>query len=167
MRSDRPQTSSSHGLGDSRSIALKRFLNLESRLTKDPELYDAYKIFMSDYLTLGHMRRAPEPGKYIIPHHAVLKSDGDMSKLRVVFDASAATSSGKSLNNVLCTGPKLQVDLRDILLRCRMHKYIFTADIVKMYRQILIRPEDRLYQHIFWRDYPNNEIQEFQLCTIT
>jgi hypothetical protein len=122
---------------------------------------------MSDYQALGHMRVAPELDKYIIPHHAVLKSDDDVSKLRVVFDASAATSSGKSLNDVLCTGPKLQADLRDILLRCRMHKYIFTADIVKMYRQILIRSEDRLYQHIFWRDSPDDEIQEFQLCTDT
>lgn len=165
--SDRSRTSSSHGLGDSRSIALKRFYNLELRLVKEPELYIAYRKFMSDYQTLGHMRPAPEPGRYIIPHHAVLKSDGDVSKLRVVFDASAATSSGKSLNDVLCTGPKLQTDLRDILLRSRMHKYILTADIVKMYRQILIRPEDRLYQHIFWRDSQDDEIKEFQLCTIT
>lgn len=165
--SDRFQTSLNHGLGDSRSIALKRFYNLESRLTKEPELYAAYKKFMSDYQTLGHMRPAPEPGKYIIPHHAVLKSDGDVTKLRVVFDASASTSSGKSLNDILCTGPKLQTDLRDILLRSRIYKYIFTADIVKMYRQILIRPEDRLYQHIFWRDSPDDEIQEYQLCTIT
>lgn len=105
------------------------------------------------------MCTVPEPGKYFIPHHAVLKSDGDVSKIRVVFDASAATSSGKSLNDVLCIGPKLQADLRDILLCSRMHKYIFTADIVKMFRQILIHPEDRLYQHIFWRDSPDNEIQ--------
>lgn len=68
---------------------------------------------------------------------------------------------------MLCTGPKLQTDLREILLRCRMHKYIMTADIVKMYRQILIRPDNRKFQHIFWRDSPEVELQEFQLCTIT
>jgi len=107
------------------------------------------------------------PGKYFIPHHAVLKADGDMAKIRVVFDASSTSSSGHSLNDVLCTGPKLQIDLRDILLRCRLHKYILTADIVKMYRQILIHPEDRVFQHVFWRDSPTDDLQEFQLCTVT
>jgi len=156
-----------HGLGDSRSIALKRFYNLERRLAKDSALYAAYRNFMSTYQSLGHMVRAPTPGTYFIPHHAVLKADGDVSKIRVVFDASSASSSGRSLNDILCTGPKLQVDLRDILLRCRMHRYILSADIVKMYRQILIRPEDRTYQHIFWRDSPSDELVEFQLCTVT
>ncbi|XP_008180804.1 uncharacterized protein LOC103308715 [Acyrthosiphon pisum] len=156
-----------HGLGDSRSIALKRFYNLEKRLTKDSVLYAAYRKFMSTYQSLGHMVPAPAPGTYFISHHAVLKADGDVSKIRVVFDASSASSSGRSLNDVLCTGPKLQVDLRDILLRCRMHRYILSADIVKKYRQILIRPEDRTFQHIFWRDSPNDELVEFQLCTVT
>lgn len=162
-----PHYTSRHRLGDSRSIALKRFFNLERRLMKDAELYAAYRKFMSTYQALGHMVPAPEPGDYFIPHHAVLKADGDVSKLRVVFDASSASSSGRSLNDVLCTGPKLQVDLRDILLRCRTHRYILSADIVKMYRQILIRPEDRRFQHIFWRNSPNDDIIEFLLCTVT
>ncbi|XP_022161617.1 uncharacterized protein LOC111027526 [Myzus persicae] len=161
------QTSSPHGLGESRSVALKRFHNLERRLAKDVELYAAYRQFMSTYLKLGHMVLAPEPGKYFIPHHAVLKTDCDMSKIRVVFDASSVSSSGRSLNDVLCTGPKLQVDLRDILLRSRLHRFILTADIVKIYRQILIRSEDRVFQHIFWRDSPSDNLQEYQLCTIT
>jgi hypothetical protein len=155
-----------HGLGDSRLIALKRFYNLEKRLTKDAELYAAYRKFMSTYQALGHMVPAPEPGKYFIPYHAVLKADDDVSKIRIMFDVSYA-SSGRSLNDVLCTGPKFQVDLRDILLRCRLHRYILSANIVKMYRRILIRPEDRAFQHIFWRDSPTDDLVEFQLCTVT
>lgn len=161
------QTTSPHSLGDSRSIALKRFYNLEKRLAKDSALYAAYREFMSTYQSLGHMVPAPSPGTYFIPHHAVLKADGDVSKIRVVFDASSASSSGRSLNDVLCTGPKLQTDLRDILLRCRMHRYILSADIVKMYRQILIRAEDRTFQHIFWRETPTDDLVEFQLRTVT
>lgn len=158
---------SSHGLGDSRVSALKRFYNLEKRLNKNPDLYAAYRKFMTEYQTLGHMVPAPKSGSYFIPHHPVLRSDGDLSKIRVVFDASAVSSSGRSLNDVLCTGPKLQTDLRDILLRCRTHKYIMTADIVKMYRQILVLPEDCRFQHIFWRECPDVELQEFQLRTVT
>jgi len=102
---------------------------------------------MNDYQTLGHMEVTRQPGKYFIPHHTVLKADSDISKLRVVFDASARSSSGLSLNDVLYTGPKLQT-------------YIFTADIVKMYQQIMIRPEDLLFQHILWRNSPDEEIKE-------
>lgn len=55
----------------------------------------------------------------------------------------------------------------DILLRNRFHKFIFIADIVKMYRQIYIQEEDRVVQHILWRESPDTEVQEYELCTIT
>lgn len=160
-------STSSHGLGDSRSLAMKRFFNLEKRLHNDPVLYDSYRKFMNEYLSLGHMKLATEPGKYFIPHHAVLRQDGDVSKLRVVFDASASSTSGVSLNDVLCVGPKLQMDIKDILLRCRLNKYVFTADIEKMYRQIFVKPADRLYQHIFWRNSSCEAVQEYELMTVT
>lgn len=54
------------------------------------------------------MQLASHPGKYFIPHHTIVKRDGQKIKLRVVFDASASTSSGKSLNDLLYVGPKLQ-----------------------------------------------------------
>lgn len=158
---------SSYGLGDSRVQALKRLYNLESRLIKDEKLYQAYRQFMEEYLSLGHMKLATTGGKYFIPHHPVVKQDGDLSKIRVVFDASAVTTSGRSLNDVLCIGPKLQVDISEILLQCRLRKFAFTADIEKMYRQILVRPEDCLYQHILWRNSPSDAVQEFELLTVT
>lgn len=159
--------SSSHGLGASRSMALKRLFNLEQRLSKDQSLYDAYRSFMDDYLSLGHMKLASRPGKYFIPHHAVLKRDGDVSKLRVVFDASAKSFSGLSLNDALCVGPKLQNDIGELLLQFRLYKFIFIADIVKMYRQIEVRDEDRVYQHLLWRSSPAHEVQEYELLTVT
>ena len=158
---------SSYGLGHSYSMALKRLFNLEHKLNKDIKLYNAYCEFMDEYLSLGHMRVATQPGKYYIPHHAVIKQDGDASKIRVVFDASASTTSGRSLNDVLCVGPKLQVNIVDILFKSRLKKFVFTADIIKMYRQILVRPEDCAYQHILWRRRPTDEIQEFELLTVT
>jgi len=74
-------TMPSHGLENSRSLALKRLYNLEQRLGKDFKLYDAYRSFMEDFVSLGHMKLASRPGKYFIPHHAVLKRDGDISKI--------------------------------------------------------------------------------------
>lgn len=161
------QGGSPEDLGSSRSLALNRLYNLERRLAKDSELYTAYRKFMDDYLNLGHMKPASVPGKYFIPHHAVIKREEKGLKIRVVFDASAKSTSGRSLNDCLCTGPKLQTEISDVLLRSRFYRYIFIADIAKMYRQIRVREEDCIYQHILWRRSPEEEVQEYQLLTVT
>lgn len=52
---EKSYTSTSTSLGSSRKMALNQLYNLERRLTKDAELYSAYRKFMSDYLSLSHM----------------------------------------------------------------------------------------------------------------
>ena len=61
-----------------------------------------------------------------------------------------ATSNGRSLNDVQHTGPNLLPALADLLLRWRRHTIAFVADVEKMYRQIVIHPDDRDYQRILW-----------------
>ncbi|XP_050065611.1 uncharacterized protein LOC126554599 [Aphis gossypii] len=148
----------------SRQIAIRRFQNLERKLQADEVLYAAYREFMSEYESLGHMNIAADAGTYFIPHHPVFNA---ANKIRVVFDASAKANSQLSLNQCLHTGPKLQLDILDILTRFRLHKFVFTADVCKMYRQILIRPEYRRFQHIFWRFSPVEELKEYELNTVT
>eukprot|EP00102_Acyrthosiphon_pisum_P010971 XP_008179494.1 PREDICTED: uncharacterized protein LOC103308220 [Acyrthosiphon pisum] len=159
-------------LGDSRTLALQRFKALECRLNRNKDLQDQYAEFMRDYLTAGHMELIPSseqghPFHYYIPHHCVLKPDSLTTKLRVVFNASAKTSAGISLNDSMYTGPKLQPDIQVVLLRARLWKYLFMADIKQMYRQILIRPADRDYLRILWRFSSTSPIDEYRLCTVT
>ncbi|XP_076384921.1 uncharacterized protein LOC143263875 [Megalopta genalis] len=154
-------------LGESKSIAHKRLMFLERKLHRDPALTIQYKAVLNDYLAQGHMSQVPDnnEGCYL-PHHGVIKLSSQTTKLRVVFDGSAATSTGLSLNDALHTGPKLQDDLLYILLRFRTHQYVITGDIEKMYRQFLVRPENRKYQQILWRD-DDGEIKTYQLNTVT
>ncbi|XP_076384517.1 uncharacterized protein LOC143263391 [Megalopta genalis] len=134
-------------LGESKSAAYKRFLSLERKLKRDPELNNQYEAIFKEYLDLGHMSEIPDTNEgYYLAHHGVLKMSSQTTKLRIVFDGSAASSTGLSLNDVLHTGPKIQDDLLYILLRFRTHQYVVTGDIEKMYRQFLIRPEDRKFQ---------------------
>jgi len=110
------------------------------------------------------MTIATDVRTYDIRHPPVFNA---ANKIRVVFDASSKASSQLSLNQCLHAGPKLQLDILDIITRFRLNKFLFTADVCKMYRQILIRPEYRRFQHIFWRSLPLEELKEYQLNTIT
>ncbi|XP_055840984.1 uncharacterized protein LOC129908495 [Episyrphus balteatus] len=158
-------------LGESKDIARQRFYALERRLAKDPELKLSYRQFMKEYQELGHMsevniREINEP-YYFMPHLCVQKPDSSTTKLRVVFDASAKTSANLSLNDILHTGPTIQDDVFTMLLRFRIPRYVFTADIEKMYRQVLINEEDQKYQLIWWRFNSNDPLKCFKLHTVT
>ncbi|XP_073820558.1 uncharacterized protein [Musca autumnalis] len=138
---------------------------------KDPELKEQYVRFMEEYENLGHMTKisadAIRSPHYFIPHHCVQRPESTTTKLRVVFDASAKTSSSHSLNDLMYTGPTVQSDLFSILLRFRLPKYVFTTDVEKMYRQVLISPEDRQFQLIIWRKDVSQPITYYQLNTVT
>lgn len=155
-------------LGQSREIALRRFHWLERKGQKDPELWEQYVQFMREYESMGHMvqvqsRSEPTSRHYYIPHHPVKSAN----KFRVVFDGSCKTTEKISLNDIQFTGPKLQRDLSETLIRFRRHKYAVSADIVKMYRQIEIAPEQWDLQRIIWRENPKQPEREYCLKVIT
>lgn len=158
-------------LGVSKDIALRRFFSLEHKLAKNDELRKQYTAFMDEYIKLGHMEeidtRFIQPPSYYLPHHCVIKPSSSTTKLRVVFDASAKSSSNTALNDILHTGPTIQDDLFSILLRFRMPRFVFTADIEKMYRQILLSEEDQKYQLIYWRRNPHETLKNYRLRTVT
>ncbi|XP_046145637.1 uncharacterized protein LOC123988922 [Osmia bicornis bicornis] len=160
-------------LGESRFAAMKTLLSLERRFKSDQVNTETYKEFLSEYEALGHMERVPTvPVQttnqiYYIPHHAVLRESSSTTRLRVVFNASRRTSNGTSLNDHLLTGPKLQTDLIAILLRWRGFRFVYTTDIEKMYRQILVDTRDTDFQRILWRPSSQQSVEEYQLCTVT
>ncbi|XP_046145664.1 uncharacterized protein LOC123988949 [Osmia bicornis bicornis] len=158
-------------LKPSRTSALKLLFNCERRLASNHALKDKYGKFLEEYLSLQHMKAVPETAKeesaYYLPHHAVVKRHDPTAKLRVVFNASFRTASGYSLNDCLSAGPKLQADLWMVLTRWRIFKVVFTTDVVKMFRQIQVHPEDTKWQRILWRTGPDERVQDFQLITVT
>ncbi|XP_076230305.1 uncharacterized protein LOC143176843, partial [Nomia melanderi] len=157
-------------LGSSREIALRRFYALERKIHLDKGLLKGYTEFLREYEQLGHMTQvnANEAADgFYLPHHAVIKEASETTRVRVVFDASAKTSTGISLNDTLLNRPQLQQSLYKIFRRFRSHTYVLTADIDKMIRQIRLHPEDRIYQRILWRESPDKPIRTFQLNTVT
>ncbi|XP_055623266.1 uncharacterized protein LOC129766702 [Toxorhynchites rutilus septentrionalis] len=162
-------------LGNSRDIAIRRFLSLERRLHANPQLMEAYEAFIKEYVHLGHMilidptNDVSKPGEkiYYMPHHGIIRADSATTKLRVVFDASCPSDSGISLNDALMVGPVVQDELYSIILRFRIPRFVIVSDLEKMYRQLLVYPSDRLLQRIVFRSSPSEPIQTFELLTVT
>ncbi|XP_066595392.1 uncharacterized protein [Prorops nasuta] len=160
-------------LGSTYVTAEKRLRALRSRLQKDAILKEQYTAFMAEYKILGHMIDArdsdPLPrGQYHhLPQHAVMKESSTTTKLRFVFDASCKSDSGILLNEVQMVGPTVQQDLVTIMCRFRKHQFVMSADIEKMYRQILIAKDQRYLQCVLWDDGETKEIGTYILNTVT
>nr|CAI5866999.1 unnamed protein product [Callosobruchus analis] len=171
-----PLKQSAETLGKSYNQALQRFSGLERKFKRNPQLYDYYCQFMREYKDMGHMSLVPRQvlekedssiPTYYMPHHAVIKAESKTTRLRVVFDASASSSSGLSLNDIQIIGPMIQEELFSIILRFRKHNIVMAADIAKMYRMVLMNPEHRKLQRIIWRENALDEIQVYELSTVT
>ena len=103
----------------------------------------------------------------LLPHHAVFKESSTTTKTWVDFDASAKSTTGVSLNDILMVGQTIQQDLLSTVLRFGMHRYAMTADISKMYQQIWAHPEDYDLQRILWRRSSDEPLRQYQLVTVT
>ncbi|XP_070144903.1 uncharacterized protein [Drosophila kikkawai] len=161
-------------IGSTLPQALNRFAALERKFRKFPALKQQYVDFMEDYLRRGHMELIPataageDPARYnYLAHHAVFKPDSTTTRCRVVFDGSGKDSKGHSLNSRLHIGPPIQRDLLGVCLRFRQHRYVFCADIEKMFRGILVADEHTHYQRIVWRKEETATLDHYRLLTVT
>ena len=162
-------------LGSTRYTALAQYSSMERTLSKNPHLHAEYRDILNEYISLDHMEETSpfeivSQGKYssfYLPHHAVIRPEHKTTKVRIVFNASRKSKSKFSLNDVLYTGPTLQNDLMSIILNWRKYKYVFSGDIAKMYRQILVHPVDRPFQRILFQPHLDSPIKDYQLKTVT
>lgn len=140
-------------LGESKEQAKRRLIG-------NSELKQVYKKFLRNYKEQGYTSSIAEEQKdpseevYYLPHQPVVKIDSITIKLRVVFDASAKTLQGTSLNDRLLAGSNLQANLWGIILRFGIHEYVLTVDVAMMFREILVDERDRDLQRILWKVDP-------------
>ena len=160
-------------LGESRSQAVRRFLSLERSLNQKNKFQEFQKV-MQEYLDLRHAELVPRedmhksPSEvFYLPMHAVYKESSTTTKVRAVFDASAKTSTGVSLNDTLLVGPTVHPPLIDVLLKFRSHRIALTADISKMYRAIHLVKEDKDLHRFVWRSSPQDVIKDYRMTRVT
>ncbi len=101
-----------------------------------------------------------------MPVHGVFKETSTTTKTRPVFNASAKSTSGYALNDALHVGPNLYPPLADILVKFRRHVIRVTADISKMFREILLNQEYREL-HRFLLRQPSGKIVDCRMERVT
>ena len=168
---DLPWDTAAPPLGTSKSQALTRFHANESSMERKGKLTDCHEV-MQNYLDLQHAEKIPDseplPAKCnYLPYHYVMKQSSTTTKIRAVFDGSAITSSGISLNNSLLVGPTLHPTLVRVLLKFRHYPIAITADISKMYRAVELAEEARDFHRFLWRPSKHLPVQEYRMTRVT
>ena len=143
-------------LPNNRHMAASRLASTEKNLLRKPGVADEYQKTIDAYLEKGYLRKVdPEKEEttlaWYLPHFPVVRMDKSSTKVRIVFDCSAKCE-GVSLNDMIHTGPKLQKDLFDVLIRFRRNPVALACDIREMYLQIATDEKDRSYFRMFWRN---------------
>ncbi|XP_055527316.1 uncharacterized protein LOC129719929 [Wyeomyia smithii] len=84
-------------LGDNRRATFRMFRAMETRMAQNLHLREQYVDFMTEYATLGYMKKVddyetPPNPCYHLPHQAVIREESTTTKDRVVYNASWKTS---------------------------------------------------------------------------
>ncbi len=168
-----PRKIQSHKLGESRDTACRRLYSMEKSLTKRGD-WPVFRDAVLDYLHQDHAERITsevvsvgEKQCYYLPMHAVTKQSSTTTKVRIVFDASAKTTNGKSLNSILSSGPNVYSHIVQQILRFRIHRVAMTADISQMFRQILIAEKDRDLHRFVFRSSPDEPVSDYRMKRLT
>lgn len=54
-----------------------------------------------------------------------------------------------------------------IVVNARFHRFVMKADVEKMFRQIIVHPDDRNLQQIVWRRNECEPLKIYRLNTVT
>nr|GBM70276.1 hypothetical protein AVEN_62568-1 [Araneus ventricosus] len=162
-------------LHDNYANAERRFFNLLKQFRSNLNFYKEYKQVINDQIKDGIVEKVdPNATRgeriYYIPHRAVLRKNHSSTKLRVVYDASSKDKNQKSLNDCLLQGPNLVPELLKVLLKFRLHRIVFTADIQKAFLQISVSCEDRDAMRFLWihddSNLSNPKVQIYRMCRV-
>ena len=137
-------------------LAWGRLKSLLNGTLKDHTLRKRYDDVFQDYLQKGIIEPVPpnemetsNPLHYLC-HQAVIREEAKSTKIRVVFDASAAVRGGLSLNQCLYSGPPLTGKLLDILLRFRLRPVGLVSDLQMAYLQIHLAQTQKDVTRFLW-----------------
>ena len=168
-----PRKPDAKPLGESRTQAVRRFLSLERALHAKGQFADL-KLVMQEYFDSEYAElvpntdlEKPQQSVFYLLMHIVHKESSSTTKVRAVFDASAKSSTGVSLNDTLLVGPTVHPPIVDVLLRFRLHRIALTTDVSRMYRGIELPLPDRDLHRFVWRSDKSEPVRDYRMTRVT
>lgn len=155
--------------GNTYKQALRVFQRMENKCKHSENFKKSYDEVFKEHLRMGHMKQVSMEdidmqNSCFLTHHGIIKESSSTTKFRMVVNASLKSAiTGNSFNDTLEVGENLIPDLIDLILEWRLFEYAFSADIEKMFRQILLHEEDQKFQLIVWRFRASDSILIFKL----
>ena len=154
-----PRLNPSPELGESRQLFLSNKLSLQRK-----GQLSAYNKVLSEYEELNHSEKVPDTELTLPPTlHYYLPETSTTTKLCIVFDASAKTSSGYSLIDTLLPTPSLYLFLTSFWL----HPVAISSDISKMFREVVLDPAERNFHRFLRRSDKNGEVKDHRMKRLT
>lgn len=133
-------------------LCASRLRSLHHKLRKEPSVLSEYNNIIKEQLKTGIVEEVPAGDltnkaasqSYYFPHLAVVRTERETTKVRVVYDGSAkASKEEKSLNDCLQTGPNYLPQVFDMLANFRKNIVGLTADIEKAFLTVGIQDDKR------------------------
>ncbi len=159
-------------LGESRQQVLRRYNQNKTSLLKKGK-WESFHAGLDEYRIMNHAEIVPTsevkspPGEvFYLPTHGVVKESSSTTKLRIVFDGSARTSNGHSLNDILLPGPSLYPLLSKVITQFRLHAVGMTSDISKMFREISLAEGDKDL-HRFLHEDSDGQLRDWRMKRVT
>ncbi|XP_066916884.1 uncharacterized protein [Clytia hemisphaerica] len=164
-----PFISSPNRLAANKDRAMKTFKQQLRKLNNPSNIKDKQDILDSESKLqqlnyVEYVEKLPQdvqdslqnhPIQNFIPWRAVWKGNSVSTPCRIVFDASQATSSGYSLNDLLAKGRNNLNKLQEIIIRWSMHRVGVHTDVRKMYNTVRLNQSDWCYQRYIWEENLN------------
>ena len=111
------------------------------------EIMGSYSDIFKEYERKGYIKKVEKSEterQWFLPHFPVVRPEKSTTKVRAVFD-TAMKCEGKSLNDAIYAGPKLQREIVDVLTRFRRAPVALMADISEMFLQVGLHEPARPY----------------------
>ena len=168
-----PKRSMETKLSESRSQAVRRFLSFERSMHAKCVFPEVQRV-VQEYFDQQHTEEVPQEDLekpqdqvFYMPMHVVCKESSTTTKMHAVFDASATTSTGVSLNSTLMVGSTVHPPLIDVLICFRNHRIAMITDVSRMYRAIPFTEPDKDLHRFVWRDNPNGQLHDYRMTCLT
>lgn len=143
-------------------LAKKQFDRLERSFAKNDWIAKEYGEVIRHQIQEGVIEECTrEEREYFMPHRAVVREDKETTKVRVVFNCSSKSKGNLSLNDCLETGPNLNPNILDMILKFRSNKIAFNGDIEKAFLMIGISEKDRKFLKFLW--FSNNSSESYKI----